>query len=397
MDNQYKKGSYFNLKGKNAEEIINILAQNTFLKDWCFLNPNYSDGKELCDLLIVFNDIAIIFQIKSLSVRKDGFYPLNKKEKIFKQIIGAKKKLVTSKKIIKLYNSRQGEVTFDPKNIKAYFQIAIFYGDDEDYMEFERDYADYHIHVFNKNFTNIIFQELDTIRDFTDYLEQKEKIFKSKTSIIIEGGEENLLGYYIENHRSFKKFIKYDNIFLTGGYWENIKKHHQYIQKKKDDQPSYLWDFLIEKVYDCKNPFYEIVAREMAKLTRFERRGISNTFIQANFMAQSYGPQTQFKRIGAVGGTTYCFLFQKDDLPREYRMKTLEAICYIARAKFPKNKKVVGIATESDIKEMSSYDFGYYQRQRLTKSYLEEVQKIQDETKLLTNIFVTHMKDKEYR
>jgi len=38
--------------------------------DWCYPNPKLPDGKELCDLLVVFDDKAIICQIKNLKLKE---------------------------------------------------------------------------------------------------------------------------------------------------------------------------------------------------------------------------------------------------------------------------------------------------------------------------------------
>jgi len=35
---------YFNLKGKNAEQFVHVLAEKTFLADWCYLNPMRAPG-----------------------------------------------------------------------------------------------------------------------------------------------------------------------------------------------------------------------------------------------------------------------------------------------------------------------------------------------------------------
>lgn len=64
--------NYFYLKGKNAEKILHDLAIKTFLADWCYLNPQLPDKKELCDLLVVFDNIAIIWQIKDLKKKIRG-------------------------------------------------------------------------------------------------------------------------------------------------------------------------------------------------------------------------------------------------------------------------------------------------------------------------------------
>jgi hypothetical protein len=57
-------GHYFRKKGQRAEAVIHSLATKTFLADWCYPNPKKPDGKELCDLLVVFDDTALIWQIK---------------------------------------------------------------------------------------------------------------------------------------------------------------------------------------------------------------------------------------------------------------------------------------------------------------------------------------------
>ena len=83
---------YFYLKGQTAEEVLHLLAQKTFLTDWCYPNPILPNGKELCDLLILFNDIAIIWQIKDVKL-KDGHVKESDLEKNIKQISGAYRQL----------------------------------------------------------------------------------------------------------------------------------------------------------------------------------------------------------------------------------------------------------------------------------------------------------------
>ena len=65
---------YFQQKGTDAEKVIHDLANKTFFVDWCYPNPKKSDGNELCDCLIVFDDTAIIWQIKDLKADERGKY-----------------------------------------------------------------------------------------------------------------------------------------------------------------------------------------------------------------------------------------------------------------------------------------------------------------------------------
>src|ERR1035437_4801614 len=80
---------YFSQKGAIAEAIIHSLATNTFFTDWCYANPKKPDGNELCDLLVVFDDTAILWQVKNLKVDAQGKYKSAEVEKNLRQLVGA--------------------------------------------------------------------------------------------------------------------------------------------------------------------------------------------------------------------------------------------------------------------------------------------------------------------
>jgi hypothetical protein len=75
----------FREKGANAEKIIHDLSIKTFFTDWCYPNPPRPGGKELCDLLM-FDDTAIIWQIKDLKVDASGRYKQAEVDKNLRQL-----------------------------------------------------------------------------------------------------------------------------------------------------------------------------------------------------------------------------------------------------------------------------------------------------------------------
>jgi len=79
---------YFRLKGAKAEEMVQDLANKSFFIDWCYPNPKLPNGKELCDLLIIFDDIAIIWQIKDLKLDANNKYKKAEVEKNYLVHIG---------------------------------------------------------------------------------------------------------------------------------------------------------------------------------------------------------------------------------------------------------------------------------------------------------------------
>ena len=162
------KNDYFHAKGKQAEEFVHDLATKSFLKDWCFLNPNLPNSKVLYDLLVIFDNVAIIWQIKNLKLNKEGKYKASEVEKNIKQVSGAKRQLFDLKVKLSLENSRQRIEQFDPETIKEIFLISVILGEGEIYSSLVEDIKNYTVHALTSESVKILLNDLDTIREFTD-------------------------------------------------------------------------------------------------------------------------------------------------------------------------------------------------------------------------------------
>ena len=66
-------------KGTLGEKFVNELAYNSFFKFWCYPSPKFENGnkKEICDLLILFNSIAIIITVKNYEFKGNHFRYFN--------------------------------------------------------------------------------------------------------------------------------------------------------------------------------------------------------------------------------------------------------------------------------------------------------------------------------
>ena len=352
--NSFSK-DFFDIKGKNAEKLIYELATKSFFIDWCFPNPKLPDKKELCDLLVVFDDTAIIFQIKNLKL-KNGNYDESEVEKNLRQLSGAKRQLFNLKTPIRLENSRRRSEVFDPSVIKKIFLISVLMGDGEGIFNSMEEFKNNSVHVFTGDFAEIIFNELDTIKDFADYLLAKENLINNKQyiNIIIQGGEEELLSYYLANERTFQGIEKLDLVHFTGGSWESFQGEERYKARKEADKISYAWDGLIERAHEGSEQ-YELVARELARPGRLERRTLSKMFYDAHFLANNEISDkiNIIRRVVSLNEThtTYCFLFLDNFelISKEKMEELLFGTCFVARGIY-KNSKVVGIATEGKFK-----------------------------------------------
>lgn len=347
---------YFELKGKNAESFVYELAQKSFLTDWCYINPELEKGKELCDLLVVFGETAIIWQIKDLKRGEDGKYNRSEVDKSLRQISGAKRMLFESNKKIMLKNPRRGEEEFNPQSIKEVYLISALVGEEsEDFFEFVKKVKNKTVHILNKEGTEILLNELDTIKDFIGYLKEKENFLSLEIEINLMGGEEELLAYYLMNERSFSKLKEAQLVMIQEGCWENFQSKPEVLARNEENKISYFWDMIINEAHLSKDPKYELIAREMAKLNRFERRCKSKQFIEGHKKAQMQENKNFFKRTLEEEGITYCFVYA-DAPSRNDRKNILGSVCLVTRNLFKNNSKVLGIATDFKPSPFQSFE-----------------------------------------
>src|ERR1043166_8116375 len=116
---------HFQLKGKNAEQFIQQLANKTFLADWCYANPRLPNGKELCDLLVIFDTTALIWQIKDLEPDKAGDLKPSALGKNLRQLSGARRQLFDLRTKIELENPRRGKEVCDVTAIRDVHLISV--------------------------------------------------------------------------------------------------------------------------------------------------------------------------------------------------------------------------------------------------------------------------------
>jgi len=383
---------YFRQKGADAERVIHDLANKTFFVDWCYPNPKKPDGKELCDCLIVFDDTAIIWQIKDLKVDEQGRYKKAEVEKNLRQLAGARRALFDLREPIVLMNPRRGAEQFKPEAIKHIHLISVLMGEGEEPFPFVQEYKNRQIHVFTREFADIALSELDTVADFRKYLQDKEQIDPTK-HLIVAGGEQNLLAKYLENEHSFKWMDQADLFYFDETNWPAFIKNPQVIAKKHADKVSQGWDSLINRAHEG-SARYELVARELARPDRFTRRVLSQYFLEA-YAEMRNGRHELFRRNFALKDTTYCFLLTYDagDTRREQRRNMLQAMCFVARGLPPFNKRVVGVSTDRD---NTNYDFCFLHMPEWTGEDEKRKKQIQAETGIFVSPRLTTSSEDEY-
>jgi hypothetical protein len=384
------------------------LCDGTFLRPWSYANPFKADGKELCDLIAVFDyNIFIFFDRESRKFERDDddvhlTWERWKKEAITKQIrtaAGAKRYVLNNRD--RIYLDANGTVPlplYIPAGELRIYKIIVAHGAKEACKEFassniygslgvsyeaapsgksppfivtlERTNP---VHLLDSHNLELILGELDTLYDLQAYLMAKEKAIQ-RYKYLTYCGEEDLLAHYFLNFddrsKTYMIGVKedgYDGLMIGEGEWRDFVKSGAYKRRKADNQISYQWDRLIQKtgqnalkgVLGGNSDLFrgKSAIHEMAKEPRLSRRVLSGMMAMAirNFPDNAKGIVRHLSFMPSFfPGVGYVFLqffhANPGDYDTEYRpmrRRLLEFACGAAKLKWPHLTKVIGIGIDA--------------------------------------------------
>lgn len=321
-----------------SERYLAQLADKSFLNLWSYPSPFRNqksaakgDGKELCDLLVVCGRHIIIFSEKTIDWpsgdlqtawrrwarralqssakqakgaerwiskfperifldRECGApFPIDfpaEEERIFHRVLVARG---ASEACCNHFGEGSGSLVIKPSISGGEHWFPLEKGN-QPFSIGDLDPEGSFVHVFDEVGLDVVLKELDTVRDFTDYLQKRQEFVR--TGKLFEAhGEENLLAYYAIriNESGDHDFVCEDDsapIAIDRNHYKNLIEDPRYILKKREDEISYLWDMLIEEFtkhmldgtsitldgYDFDLRKNELGVRYMALQHRFSRR-----------------------------------------------------------------------------------------------------------------------------
>jgi hypothetical protein len=391
-----------------SEEYTKNLCENSFLSLWCYPNPRAKDNKELCDVLVVCEPSIIIFSVKEIEFNEDKNFETAYKrwrtkaiEKSVSQIYGAERWITSAQNVITETGERA--LKFPTENQRIYRIAVAFGGRGQVHIE-SGDYGKGFVHVFDEVTLRILIQELDTITDFVDYLHEKEVFLASDCRFFLEGGEEDLLAYFLMNDRKFPQVG--GTVIITNGLWKEFSQSDKYRNKKRLERLSYAWDTLIEqqcthfrdKTLLTKHTLdeFESAIRVMAKEDRFNRRVLCEQFF--DFQMANTGKNSA-RIVTSLSGVTYVFQVNPEDCDREDRKAELKMRCMLARGIHKQNKTVIGIATECfrGPDATISYDIVNYSLNEWSDDAQQDFERIQQATGFFKKLNEIYREIHEYR
>ena len=447
-----------------SERYLNSLCESTFLSLWSYPGVfrdqrvnGKGDGKELCDMLVVFDEHVLIFSDKHCEFPSTGDKLIDWKrwykraiEKSASQAWGAERWLRNH--LDRVFLDRRCEEKFplaipQPENAKFHL-VVIAHGCEErckaefggsgslmfnstlgqqgkqeltsrPFMVGDLDRTKTFVHILTKTTMDILLHTLDTISDFIWYLEKKEKFIRSLRAVIL-AGEEELLAFYLVNlnDEGFHDFIiddKYDTFGLEEGFWEEFRTSQMRKNQLVANKISYGWDELIERFsYHALNAtqYYtnhlelsdtEKGLRLMARESRTQRRMIMKAILEIFSNTPNGMRRTKFIKPLFPGGAYYVFLclprpdFLSYEDYRKARGSFLEACVNVMKYEFPEALDIVGIASEPiQVGPGTSEDLIYMDAREWSDELNREAAKLQKKLNIFTKVKASYAKEFEF-
>jgi hypothetical protein len=445
-----------------SERYLGKLCKRSFLSLWSypgvFRNQTWgkckSNGKEVCDVLVVFENHIIIFSDKQCEFPDSGNLEVDwgrwyrrAISKSAEQVWGAERWIreFPDRLFLDIHCTKPFPITL-PRTADAIFHRIVVAHDGssrcrqslggsgslmlnssvigENHFHFpftvgqinpEKGY----VHVFDDTTLDIVMTTLDTITDFTAYLTKKER-FLTGNKTICAAGEEELLAVYLRKLNAYGEhdFViagDYDFLSFDEGLWEDFSKNPQRMAQIERDKVSYVWDELIERFvlnamagtqYLSGGPLseQETMFRFLAREPRTRRRMLAISFLEVwkrSIKSPSFW-QARVMLPSGAGDPYYVFLFLKrregdsDAEYRKIRVQLLSDYCRVVKLEHPEAMNIVGIASEAGDVQRRSEDLLYLDGSKWTAEAEAEAREIQQKIGILKKTRVEMRREHEY-
>lgn len=326
-----------------SEQFVYEVCQKSFLSLWSYVNPRGREpAKELCDVLVVCDPHVIVISVKEVTLKDSGKGKVNwdrwqrkAVDASIKQIKGAILWLDQAENVMK--KDGTPGLPMPPLARRVYHRIVVAFGGRREVPISNRaEKVEGIFHVLDEGSFYLLLRHLDTISDFILYLSDKEQLL-SRTGVIINGGEENLLAIYLHNGRSFPGTP--DLLLIEDDLWDGVASKPEFLAKIERDQDSYLWDKCIDalarSILDNSAYFNpglsnaELGLREMAMEDRFSRRCLSRGLLE--FLDLARARKTRSRMVLSINRkTAYVFMAAMLEDDPSSRLTELTGRCWVA-------------------------------------------------------------------
>jgi hypothetical protein len=434
-----------------SERRLKQLCDRSFLSMWSYASvfrdqdsAGGRDGKEICDVLVVFGDHVLIFSDKDCAFPTIPDVGLAWCRWYRRTVADSAKQIFGAERWIKehpnrLYLDRKCTWPFPiplpNASVAKFHRIVVAHGSGPACATYFRggsgslmiysdlvgvdathpfaigfpDASGRLVHVLDDVTFQLLLRGLDTITDFVEYLARKEALFAAHR-FVIATGEEDLLARYLRHvdHRTKKHDFAFptecDGVAIPEGGWNEFVRSSAALSQQHADRVSYAWDRLIEKlardskaqvlaeaVEHNKPGDAEPALRLMASEPRTARRLLAGSLIELINEGKG-GRRVRLHNPPRPGRPAYIFmtLWRPEGVSledyRRVRLDMLEDHCRVAKLRLPDVRYFVGIATEPKHRGAASEDLITFDSADWTNEDEQQAKSIQAEHGYLTSI-----------
>ena len=209
-DDQYWNSGGSKVYANSLEKKTAEYLERIFPKDCIFMNPEYPNGEEMCDVLVLYDRYILVFQDKTKRMQYESLTgkSIEKiREDISKGIRSAFDQAIKAKEYLKSTNPvkirvKNGEISIDGSQISNIYPISITL---DSYQNFATRFSNFNstLKVFDEEYPwSVSLSDLGTITEIIDspyrYLHYIQRRFTiEKTAFELMADEIDLLGLYL--------------------------------------------------------------------------------------------------------------------------------------------------------------------------------------------------------
>lgn len=408
-----------------SEKKLIRLGYQSFFSLWSYPNPyrKHKLDKELCDLLVVFGDDIIIFSDKDIAFPLDGDTKTNWRRWYKKAITKSCDQLNGAMSWLKKYPDRialdpKGEIDF-PLDIQIttrtrFHLVSVVHGIKDACIKYfdggdggliidnftppnahltdncepfrigaiNNDASSF-IHVFDDASYALVLEELDTIQDFIDYLEDRKQFLLTSKKIQATSECEMLTIHLDAAIRGAKNGLTqilakdFGSFLLDEGLWDDFSASPAYVDWKKQKRISYFWDDLLKRTigyiekgqtFRTTHPSIDGQSKllyQMARANRYSRIRLSEGILSFFFKTpqNTRGTRVIISEENPDIAFVLLLLPTSTDISyeeyRTIRSQMLSDYCAITKAEHPELQHVFGISHETIGERDDSEEFAY--------------------------------------
>jgi hypothetical protein len=353
--------------GNYEERLSQWFLERSFFRDFTYRNPPKKKGEELADAVVLFDDVALLVQVKAQHGNKEAMaWATEAILKALKQVRATRDNL-SSGTVKTLTNEVYGKLDFDPARYPYMYGIIILAQEAEPLDPYELvpevKEAGFPVFVFSLRDIELITHRFDTAADFVHFLELRTDIGLQGKFLVNDEAENlvRMISFAPDIYKVRMQPITPDvmartvEAFRRKASGELVESSEWHVGLVIDDMIAHAHDVDPDLTWNQGRPVSTAaeVARFLGWLSRDRRIKLGRRVLSACLKSEAEATPEYFAHFQRSRGTVAVYLASGE--PREERLHHLQFLVTYAHFKY-QTKQTFGVATGAGVSGRS-YDF----------------------------------------